>query len=265
MHTEALAASDVAANYAAGIAAVPASPTNSIAIDSSPVTSILGTTATLNGILNATTDLGTTALTFFYDTVDHGDATNAWGTHSVTATTPATLPGTFSANILSLTIGTKYYVRIYAVDANATNMSSFVTTFITQGLPVVANSSSFFNAPGSDYLIGQLINDGTAGGGASVTIYWGPTDGGTVPASWANSVPLGTLNDGAFNTLVSSLTSLGNYYFTVSAQNTYGTAFAPPSMAFQEGLMFTLNTTNLPANGASCRLLSHRPGHPRLR
>ncbi len=183
VHTEALAASDIAANYAAGIAAVPASPTNSIAIDSSPVTSILGTTATLNGILNATTDLGTTALTFFYDTVDHGDATNAWGTHSVTATTPATLPGTFSANILSLTIGTKYYVRIYAVDANATNMSSFVTTFITQGLPVVANSSSFFNAPGSDYLIGQLINDGTAGGGASVTIYWGPTDGGTVPAS----------------------------------------------------------------------------------
>ena len=169
VHTEALAASDVANNYAAGIAAVPNSATNSISTDSSPTTAILGTTATLNGVLNATTDPTTTALTFFYDTKDDGDATNAWP-HSVTVPAPNS-PGAFSANISSLTIGTEYYVRIYAVDANATNMSSFVSTFTTQGKPVIANSGASFNFPGNDTLIGNLVNDGTAGGGANVTLY----------------------------------------------------------------------------------------------
>jgi hypothetical protein len=245
VHTEALAASDVANNYAAGIAAAPAAPTNSISTDASPATAILGATATLNGVLNATTDPTTTALTFFYDTKDDGDVTNAWP-HSVTIPAP-NAPGAFSANISGLTIGTKYYVRIYAVDANATNMSSFVTTFITQGKPAIANSGASFNSPGNDYLIGNLVNDGTAGGGASVTLYWGPTDGGTVPGSWANAVPLGSQTVGTISSFVSGLTTLGNYYFTFAAQNTYGTTFATPSFAFQEGLLFSLNPTNLPA------------------
>ncbi|MGA2555522.1 MAG: LamG-like jellyroll fold domain-containing protein, partial [Verrucomicrobiota bacterium] len=246
VHTEALAASDVTSNYAAGIAAVPAAPTNSISIDSSPATAILGASATLNGVLNATTSPGTTALTFFYDTVDHGDATNAWP-HSVTATTPVSIPGTFSANITGLTISTTYYVRIYAADANSTNMSSFVTSFTTEGKPVVANSGASFDGPGFDYLIGHLINDGTTGGGAYVTIYWGPSDGGTNSASWLNSIPLGTVNNGYFNAQVSGLTTLGTYYFTVCATNVYGTNWGTPSMAFQEGVIFSLIDTNLPA------------------
>ena len=229
VHTEALGASDVAANYAAGIAAVPASPTNSIFTDASPATAILGTTATLNGILNATTDPATTALTFFYDTKDDGDATNAWP-NSVTATTPASIPGTFSANITGLTIGTS----IMCASTPLTPMPPTCPALSPPSSPRASRSSPtappFSKRRVSDYLIGQLINDGTAGGGASVTIYWGATDGGTVPASWANSIPMGTLNDGAFNAQVSGLTALGNYYFTVAAQNTYGTTFATSSM-----------------------------------
>ena len=63
--------------------------------------------------------------------------------------------------------------------------------------------------------------------------------------------PLGPRRQARSSYRPGALDTLGNYYFTVAAQNTYGTAFATPSMAFQEGLMFSLNTANLPANGAS--------------
>ena len=107
--------------------------------------------------------------------------------HSVTVSGPVSL-GAFSANTSGLTIGTTYYTRIYAVNSGATNMSSFVTTFTTQGKPIVNNGGAFFVMPGSDNLTANLVNDGTAGAGASLTLYYGPTDGGTVPGSWALSL-----------------------------------------------------------------------------
>jgi Concanavalin A-like lectin/glucanases superfamily len=246
VHTEALGGADVATNYAAGLTALATAPTNTIVTDSSAPTSILGTTATLNGILNASPAPSATTLIFFYDTKDDGDATNAWP-HYVVATAPGSTPGTFSANISSLTAGTTYYYKIYAVTSGATNMSSFTPSFITDGAPSIANNGAFFISPTSDNLSAKLINDGTAGLGCSVVLYYGPTDGKTNPANWANSVFLGTLNDGTIAGAVTGLTALTSNYFTFEATNAYGTNWGGTSIQFQAGVIFALNTTNLPA------------------
>jgi hypothetical protein len=248
-HTDALSAADVANNFAAGIAAVP--PPVNLSVQINPVTAISGTPgtpnsgkATLSALIQSTLSPSTTVVTFLYDTIDHGRTTNGWA-HSITLAAPNSV-GPVSLNIFGLALGTLYYVRAYTTDSADTNLSTSVS-FNSVGAPGIQNSSAFFASPGSDYLLGNVTLDGDGSGQAYVILYWGPANGGSVAANWAHAVNLGATPIGAFNYQVSGLTTQGNYYFTYAATNGYGVTWATPSLAFQEGLLFSLNTTNLPA------------------
>jgi hypothetical protein len=55
--------------------------------------------------------------------------------------------------------------------------------------------------------------DATDGVNPNVYIYWGPTNGGTTPTAWANTVNLGTLGVGAFSTNITNLNASTTYYY----------------------------------------------------
>jgi hypothetical protein len=65
----------------------------------------------------------------------------------------------------------------------------------------------------------------------AVTIYYGTTNGGSVPGNWQNNVALGTRNS-AFSTMVSGLAPATQYFFVARAQNASGDSFGLPAVAF---------------------------------
>ena len=196
VHSGVLSPADVLNNFQAGIAAVPAT-NNSLYVTTSAVTGISGTpgvpntgTATLNANLLATGDPASTTVTFVYDTVDRGATSVGWANSVVNSSAPESA-GPLAANLTGLPFSTTYFVRAIATDANNTNISG-VVSFKTVGPPTISNGGAIFTGLQNDALTANLIDSGDGSGSANVTLYWGPTDGGTtVPGTWANSVSLG--------------------------------------------------------------------------
>lgn len=96
--------------------------------------------------------------------------------------------------------------------------------------PTVANSAASSLQANSATLNGQVLSTGNQD--PVVTIYYGPTNGGTTVSAWAHSTTLG-LQSGTFSTRVFNLNPSTSYYFTASASNQAGTAWAQPSLGFQ--------------------------------
>lgn len=88
-------------------------------------------------------------------------------------------------------------------------------------------------------LNGNLTGDG--GDPCTITMYWGATNGGTDPASWANSgsptYPSQPQSAAAFYKCINSLTTATTYWFTARASNSYGATWATP-LSFKTGNVF---------------------------
>ncbi len=67
---------------------------------------------------------------------------------------------------------------------------------------------------------------------ASVTIFWGLTDGGTNAANWEDSAALANIDLGAFTATATGLLPGTNYFFRCRAANPYGEAWTPGSGLF---------------------------------
>jgi hypothetical protein len=74
----------------------------------------------------------------------------------------------------------------------------------------------------------------TSNGGENPTvhIYWGTTDGGNTPGSWAHDANLGTKPIGTFYTDISSLTASTTYYYRCYASNSGGGSWAASTASF---------------------------------
>jgi hypothetical protein len=95
--------------------------------------------------------------------------------------------------------------------------------------PVVVTGSATGIAGTSATLNGSFSAVGSPN--PNVTIYWGPTNGGTVPANWANTVNLGA-QSGAFSTTITGLVPATTYYFIAYASNASGTSYGSPGSSF---------------------------------
>lgn len=130
---------------------------------------------------------------------------------------------------------------IYAVSgraAPATNAPFAVATLAN--LPASALSST------SATLNGEVLSNG--GYAPVVTVFYGPADGGTNAANWANSNTLGVVT-GAYSLGVQGLSAGTAYYYTAMASSYAGVSWATPSERFGTTGVSAPRVANAPATG----------------
>ena len=126
---------------------------------------------------------------------------------------------------------------------------SFASTYTTNAPAMVATRPATSITSTTATLNGNLSF--TAGSTTSITLYWGPGDGGTSPANWANSIALGSSPVGNFTSNISSLTPGTTYHFRALTSNSNGSAWSPDSISFittptaPTGLTFTSSSGNI--------------------
>lgn len=166
-------------------------------------------------------------VTIYYGTADGGTSAGAWASSvSLGAQT-----GSASAVVTGLVPGTVYFFRAYATNAAGGVWADSTLQFATASvsLPQVNNRS----AEGVTGTTANLRGEVTATGGDTpwVTIFFGPSDGGTNPANWASSAELG-LRDGTFTRFVGGLTTNTTYFYRCRATNLAGTVWAAGAESF---------------------------------
>ncbi|HWX18675.1 MAG TPA: GH92 family glycosyl hydrolase [Candidatus Binatia bacterium] len=120
-------------------------------------------------------------------------------------------------------------VMVVAGNSNGPTTNSAIVTPMVASLAVVTNAPATGIQAVSATLNGQVLS--TGGDPPSITLFYGPTDGGADPAAWAESVILG-LQSGSFAQFVWGLSANTSYYFTARAVNSAGTEWASPSQPF---------------------------------
>ncbi|NTW32250.1 MAG: LamG domain-containing protein [Bacteroidetes bacterium] len=181
-------------------------------ITTQAVTSIASTTATANG--NITADGGATI-------TERGVCWNT-STTPTTANSKATAAGTtgaFTASMTSLTPGTLYYARAYAINSAGIsygNEVSFTTlnipTITTQAVTIITATTATGN--------GNVSADG----GATITergVCWNTSSTPTT----ANSKSTSSGTTGAFTTSLTGLTAGTPYYVRAYAINSVGISY----------------------------------------
>lgn len=177
---------------------------------------------------NVTTSGGTAPdVTLYYGSTDGGTTPGAWAS---SLSIPA-LTGSATRTLTGLTPATTYYFRAYAQNSGGSDWADATATFTTTSVsqPAVENAAAEAITGTAASLKGNVTS--TGGEVPVVTLFWGTTNGGTTPASWANSRVIGA-QSGSFASLVSGLTPLTNYFFRCRAVNSVGTAWAPDTRSF---------------------------------
>ena len=150
---------------------------------------------------------------------------NAWGLGVLSV-------GSDTYHATNLSPETTYSYRAYATNALGDSWAPTTETLTTLSLdPVIdtlgASSITFNSAD----LLGELVS--TGGMASAVSVYWGPTQGGTDKAAWSNETTLaGLQSEGPVSVAVSNLLEETTYHFRYYASNTYGEAWADSTTTF---------------------------------
>ena len=124
---------------------------------------------------------------------------------------------------------------IYAISGLPTSMVAMAAVTNAAATNILARTAT---------LGGQVT--ATGGEAPAITLYYGPTDGGTNAGAWAASTALGR-QSGAFSQSVAQLVPNTVYYFAAQAVNSAGTTWATPSQSFVTSPLTLPSVTNLAA------------------
>lgn len=189
-------------------------------------TDVRATTATVGAQVTGTGGSVPT-VTIYYGTTDGGTNPAAWAT----SVSLGPQSGVATAPISGLAPVTPYHCRAFAQNeaggAWAPASESFTTLAVSP--PAVANRDPEGITGTTASLRGEVTETGNDL--PVVTIFYGMTDGGTNPASWATSVLVGPVS-GNFSRFVTGLTPATSYYYRCRAVNGAGTAWATSSVSF---------------------------------
>jgi len=224
---------------ATAIYAVSGLPTSAItlpAVSNVPAINIQAKAASLGGQVTGTGGEAP-AITIYYGTADGGTNALPWTQHVALGLQG----GGFAQTVSGLAPNTVYYYTCQAINSAGTNWAMPSAAFQTLPLtaPVLTNLPAA-NVQGTfATLNGQILS--TGGEAPTVTLFYGTTDGGTTPGSWANSIVLGQQTSG-FAQTVTGLSPNTLYYYAAQATNSAGPAWAAPSQSF------TTQATNTPSS-----------------
>ncbi|MEM7391277.1 MAG: DUF2341 domain-containing protein, partial [Verrucomicrobiota bacterium] len=183
-------------------------------------------TAGLNGALNAT---GAIYDTFIYwGMTDGGSNPAAWANMAPMGRFTNVYTDLQRIEALATT-GTWYYTW------RATNQSEDLWAAPVEIIPDLSPLSVLngvgatdLSPPGKATLNGVLERND-----AEVTVFWGPSDGGTNPAAWKNAVSLGPRTTGPFSSIVTGAYYGQTYYYRTYATNALAEDWADTSAMFR--------------------------------
>ncbi len=213
-----------------------AGATNPPAVTNLAASSVLATTATLNGQVTSTGGQFPT-VKIYYGTSNGGTNPAAWTTN----VSLGLQGGAFATALSNLTANTTYYFAAFASNSAGATWAQPSRSFTTAaGNPAIVTISPAANVQGASAILnGQVVSVGV--GTPNVTLYYGTTDGGTTDGgttdggtnagAWANSIYLGA-QSGSFSVTAQGLVTNTIYYFAAAAVNADGTARAQPSLSF---------------------------------
>jgi autotransporter-associated beta strand protein len=215
--------------------------TNVPAVTNLPASAIQSASATLNGQVLSTGGQFPT-VRIYYGTADGGTNPATWANNI----SLGLQIGSFASAISNLVGNTTYYFAASASNSAgvAWGIPSRSFTTLPPNVAVITNFAATGVQGNSAILNGQVVSIGSQT--PAVTLYYGPSDGGTNAGAWANSIYLGQ-QGGSYTYAISGLATNTGYYFTAAAVNNNGTAWASPSLAF----------TTLPTGAAISVLTYH--------
>jgi uncharacterized repeat protein (TIGR03806 family) len=214
-------------------------------LTNSPASNIQLNSASLGGqILSTGGD--TPAVTLYYGPVNGGSNPAAWANRVALGLQS----GVFSQSVSGLAQNTTYYFTSSASNIAATVWASPSLSFTTlaPGVALLSNAPATSITTTGATLNGQVISVGIDT--PTITFYYGPADGGTNVAAWANNVVVGP-RTGSFAQAVTGLLPSTTYYFAAKGVNSSGTNWAAPSRSF-----LTLST-NTPGSNSVAVLMHH--------
>ncbi len=132
------------------------------------------------------------------------------------------------------------------------------TPYAAAFAPMLANLPATAVTSTAATLNGTLVS--TGGSTTTVTIYHGPSDGGTTPANWAGSLNLGTRPLGNFGGAISGLPTGSVRYFRAFASNATGGAWASVTSSFITPTAAPSGLAAIPTSGLVSFSWSATPG-----
>ena len=217
------------------VSGLPSSAITLATLTNLPASSVQAKSAMIGGQIMATGGEAS-AITLFYGTTDGGTNTALWERNI----SIGLQGGSYSQNVSGLTPNTIYYFASRAVNSAGTNWARPSVAFRTLPLvvPVITNLAASNIQATLATLNGQILS--TGGETPTVTMFYGPTDGGTNAGAWSHSNLIGQ-QAGMFAQTLNGLSPNSLYYFTANATNSAGMAWAAPSQ------LFTTHATNTPS------------------
>lgn len=191
-----------------------------------PVTSTTTTSAVLNGqVLSTGNDAP--LVTLYYGPVDGGINPSAWS-NSIAI---GWQNGSFAQAISGLSFSTTYFFTTKAVNVAGTSWATASRSFttLTPALPSVTNLPATAISANSASIAGKVLS--TGGDPPSITMFYGPVNGGTNPSAWSNSISVG-IQGGSFIRGIFGLNANATYFFSARAVNAAGTSWGTPLQSF---------------------------------
>lgn len=218
-------------------------PPGAATVENTPATAVTASSAELNGQVS-TLGVGAPSITLFWGTGNGGMLPANWQNSQ---TLGGTHTGAFTLPVSSLPPASTVFFTTRATNAAGESWAPAVESFETLPLPPGVANGAVTDIKATSAKVSAQITS-TGGEAPTVTIYYGPADGGTNPAGWQASVTPGATSD-AITAPLSGLSHATPYYFRAFAQNSGGSAWAPATTSFATLSATPAQIINQPATG----------------
>jgi parallel beta-helix repeat protein len=149
------------------------------------------------------------------------------------------------ARIENVVRGSNWIHAAWLNVASNTQFNGYGTAaLVAPGAPRILTGTATNVTFTSAWVQGTLVSTGSSA--TAVSVFWGPSLGGTNPAAWYRQEELGLRSLGNFSTAISGLTNEVTYYVRCRASNATAIVWSPNTAAFTAGGHVNLTVAGSP-------------------